>query len=333
MASGGGGNSGCGRDPEPDPPTSSMLGIRPAFVEVLEDDGPVVGRYLYTEVVMMWNLTKINKYLSTNEQCVAFAEENELVHSQKQCRTHRVPMKIAKSANKSFGSWCCSKESCKGKTKVPRNKGTFFENIKMDLVHLFYLLYAYSQKWSYYTAIHEDPYKENRQQCISRATINDWYNYCRETIVIYQRDKIQILAKIGGPGKIVQINESRFGKRKYNRGRLIEGNWVIGMIEDKSGDLRLEVCSDNIQSAEVLVPLIQKHVEIGTTIHINFWKVYDCLSQHGYIHKKVNQSDPDHPCVAEDGAYLYESLWRRNNIKYKKDPFMELIIAIKYVYK
>ncbi|XP_047518897.1 uncharacterized protein LOC125058782 [Pieris napi] len=331
------GNSLCGRDPVPEPSTSSissMLRRRPAFLDDSDDDdGPVVGRDLYTEeVIMMWNLTKIMKNLSTNEQCVAFAEENGLVHSQKECSKHRKPMKIAKSTNKSFGSWCCTKGNCRAKTKVPRNKGTFFENIKIDLVQVFYLLYAYSRKWSYETVIHEDPYKESRQQCISRPTISDWYSYCRETIVIYQMDRNQVEGKIGGPGKVVQIDVSKFGKRKFNRGRHIEGHWVIGMTEGKEV-LRLEVSQDNIESAEVLVPLIQKHVEVGTTIHTNFWKVYDCLSQHGYIHKKVFESDPDNPVVADDGSYFYEYLWRRYNVKHRKDPFMELIKAIKYAYK
>ena len=35
---------------------------------------------------------------------------------------------------------------------------------------------------------------------------------------------------IGGQGKIVKIDESKFGKRKYNKGRLVEGQWVLGGI-------------------------------------------------------------------------------------------------------
>ncbi|KAL0868253.1 hypothetical protein ABMA27_007784 [Loxostege sticticalis] len=329
--------------PEPVPSTSSA-GL---------DGGPGAPKVV---------LAKVIRKLGTNEQCVAFAEEQGLVSTQKTCRTHRTLMRLAKSTNKSFGSWCCTKGTCKTKSKISRTTGTFFENIKIELVHLFYLMYAFAQKWSYDTVINEDPYKEEKEKCLSRATINDWFNYCRESIVIYQMDKNECVGKIGGPGKIVQIDESKFGKRKYNRGRHIEGHWVLGMIEDGSEDLRLEVCPDNIRSAEVLVPLIKKHVEVGTTIHTDYWRAYDCLAEHGYTHKKVNHSDPDNPFVAEDGTHtqriesqwravkrffkkdnfnnvenfsdvILEYLWTRNLLKFKKDPFLgsRRLVPISYI--
>ena len=36
--------------------------------------------------------------------------------------------------------------------------------------------------------------------------------------------------KIGGPGLNVEIDESKFGKRKYKKGRVVEGSWVFGGI-------------------------------------------------------------------------------------------------------
>jgi len=39
------------------------------------------------------------------------------------------------------------------------------------------------------------------------------------------------LYEMGGPGHIVQIDDSKFGKRKYNKGKRVEGVWVFAMIE------------------------------------------------------------------------------------------------------
>lgn len=143
-----------------------------------------------------------------------------------------------------------------------------------------------------------------KQQCLSPNTITDWFTYCREVVVIYHIEKqLNYVGKIGGPGKVVQLDESKFGKRKYNKGRQIEGHWVLGLIEDGSEDLRIEVCPDNKRSAEVLVSLIKKHVLEVTTIHTACGRAYDCLPDHGFIHKKVNHSDPDNPFVAEDGTH------------------------------
>ncbi|CAF4891312.1 unnamed protein product [Pieris macdunnoughi] len=100
--------------------------------------------------------------------------------------------------------------------------------------------------------------RDETNLCFSRATITDWYSYCREVVVTYYLENQEVKGKIGGLGKIVQIGESKFGRRKYNKRRRVEGHWVLGMIEDGSEDKRLEVCPDNVRSAEVLVPLIKK---------------------------------------------------------------------------
>ena len=51
---------------------------------------------------------------------------------------------------------------------------------------------------------------------LSERTVIDWANFMREICSRYVNDHN---SPIGGPGKIVEIDESVFCKTKYNRGR------------------------------------------------------------------------------------------------------------------
>ena len=85
--------------------------------------------------------------------------------------------------------------------------------------------------------------------------------------------------KRGGPGLTVEIDESKFGKRKYNVGRLIEGQWVFRVICRETRDFFLVPVED--ESAETLLGVIQQYIEEGTTIISDCWKAYDCLEKEG----------------------------------------------------
>jgi transposase-like protein len=109
-------------------------------------------------------------------------------------------------------------------------------------------------------------------------------------------NKYQNEEKIGGSGHVVEIDECKIARMKYNKGRIIEGNWVLGMI-DLNGGFRLEICPDNSRSKETLLDLINKHVKKGTTIMTDCWKGYSGLTGDGFIHLTVNHKyhfiDPD----------------------------------------
>lgn len=50
--------------------------------------------------------------------------------------------------------------------------------------------------------------------------------------------------KLGGDGKIVEIDESKFGKRKYHRGHRVEGQWVFRGYERGSGRVFMVAVED-----------------------------------------------------------------------------------------
>lgn len=63
--------------------------------------------------------------------------------------------------------------------------------------------------------------------------------------------------KIGGNGVIVEIDEAKFGRRKYNRGRLITGQWLFAGVERHTK--KMFIIPVPSRKAEVLLPLIEKH--------------------------------------------------------------------------
>lgn len=156
---------------------------------------------------------------------------------------------------------------------------------------------------------------------LASDTVVNWTNFCREVCLICLVDNSQ---KVGGPGVIVEIDECKMGKRKYNRGRVIYGQWIFGGIERESKKLFLVPVEE--RSKEHLLAVIQEWVLPGTTIISDCWKSYNCLADEGFQHLTVNHSqnfvDPD------TGAHTQniERAWRdlRGNVpKYgrAKDHF------------
>lgn len=121
---------------------------------------------------------------------------------------------------------------------------------------------------------------------LSKKCVRSLFKEIRERIA----EDIKTCDKIGGPGTIVEIDEAKFGKRKYNRGRLVDGSWVIGGVQRNSNKCFLAVCPQNRRNAVVLLPIIKQYVAPGTLIITDKWKAYVNLGNHGYIHEDVNHS-------------------------------------------
>ena len=123
---------------------------------------------------------------------------------------------------------------------------------------------------------------------VAAQTVVDWYNIIRDICAQYFIDHPAI---IGGPGVEVEIDESKFGKRKYNRGRQVEGHWVFGGTERITGECFLVEVEH--RDAATLIPLIQHHIRPGSIIYSNEWKSYTSITATtGMLHETVNHSLP-----------------------------------------
>ncbi|XP_072750620.1 uncharacterized protein [Anoplolepis gracilipes] len=93
--------------------------------------------------------------------------------------------------------------------------------------------------------------------------------------------------KLGGPGRIVEIDEAKIGYRKYNRGRLLKGQWIFGEYEPNSKKVIIPV-EDRME--KTLLACIKEWIMPRTTIMSDCWKSYNCLDNEDFQHLTVNHS-------------------------------------------
>ena len=88
---------------------------------------------------------------------------------------------------------------------------------------------------------------------------------------------------MGGPGKIVELDESKLGKRNCHR---VEGQWVFGGVERGTGKCFMVP----VKTRDRATPIIKNWILPGKTIISDCWIAYDCLANEGYTYLKVNHS-------------------------------------------
>lgn len=123
---------------------------------------------------------------------------------------------------------------------------------------------------------------------------------------------------IGGENIIVEIDECKLAKRKYNRGHHVEGVWVIGGVE-KTPDRRVFFQAVERRDAETIEGIISRHVSPGSIIRTDKWKGYCFLgSSQVYSHQTVNHStcfkDPQTGCHTN----TIEGMWSALKLKISK---------------
>ena len=96
--------------------------------------------------------------------------------------------------------------------------------------------------------------------------------------------------KIGGLGIVVEIDETKLGKRKYNRGHRVEGVWIVCGVE-RTKEKRYFAIEVNNRDAPTISNIIDKYVARGSIIYTDKWKAYlKACSQLGYVHLTENLS-------------------------------------------
>ena len=214
---------------------------------------------------------------STEANCMQFLYDMKILRTHQQCSTCRQTMKLKECATTLYREGCCWKCPC-GRTTSPR-VGSVLQSSNVAYSEFVKIMSSFAEGKSVKAAAGQGNLGEN--------TVRRFFNKIHEQIA----EEISTSTKIGGVGTVVEVDEAKFGKRKYGRGRLVEGTWILGGIQRGNNACFLAPCPGNKRDEPTLVALIQQFVLPGTTIITDGWKAYCNLGNYGYVHTDVNHSE------------------------------------------
>jgi transposase-like protein len=284
------------------------------------------------------------KLFSNEKECIDYLLHRNVFYSLLDCTFCHQPMKRYPDK----GEFRCNRTNCEKRgARYSIRIGTFFYGSKMDCRDILLLALLWLSKASVETA-----------QFLSgnaHQTVSTFYGHFRQLISSALNEEDQI---IGGNGIIVEVDETKLGKRKYNCGHRVDGIWVVVGIERlNNGKIFLVPVQD--RSSETLSQIISDHIIPGSEIHTDLWKGYNGIGDMGYTHFTVNHSQnfvdpysgactntveglnsglkrrilPRNRTSNHIGEHLGEYVWRRQNKDRLWDAFINAIKDVHYEFE
>ena len=192
--------------------------------------------------------------------------------------------------------------------------GTFFYNAHLSLFTVLWVL------WGFCEGFHNSWFI--RHLGLSTVTVTDWLKFCREVCMVCIEGSSR---RIGGFGTIVEIDESKFVKRKYHRGKAkVCEEWVLGGVCRETGECFMVIVPN--RTKETLQKYIKRYVKEGSVIITDCWAAYNDLSAMvndnnetmDYVHYTVNHSETYVDPVTGAHTNTIEGMWahvKRNSPK------------------
>lgn len=171
----------------------------------------------------------------------------------------------------------CSRDTCKYHISLFKN--SLFYRHRIPCCRILQLAYYWLSGMKSTTAV--------TLSGLTKNTIASYYQIFRD-LVATSMDVED--CQIGGEGVIVEIDETKMGKRKYNRGHRVEGVWVVGGVE-RTPERRVFLVVVENRNAETMRDIITRHVRGGSIIYTDMWRGYNWIDDSDrYQHHTVNHS-------------------------------------------
>ena len=169
---------------------------------------------------------------------------------------------------------CSWKKSCGIKYHIW--EGTIFYKSKLNKLKLLKIIQLWLQK-------------------LNNKTIAWFFDLSRNSVnkILTKLSKVLVpnyyknLEQIGGNGTIVEIDESKFRKRKYYRKHAVDGVWVLGMVE-RTEKRRIILLAIDDRAKSTLAEKITSKIEKQSILYTDCWKGYSGIDRMGFTHQKEN---------------------------------------------
>lgn len=243
---------------------------------------------------------------SSISNCVEYLQLHGVLPLVVNCNTCGQPATMSKD----YTSWRCQKTTkVKLGHKLKISKCAFYQSIKTDTwLSNSNLTVIQICNFCVHYLLLNPPHQKfiAKEMTLTPHTVVDWSSFIREVLVYWCVQNSSEL--LGGPGTVVEVDETKFGRRKYHKGRLITGQWVFGGIQRDNKHLFMETVAD--RSKQTLLSIIKRRIAPGTTIISDCWKSYNCLQDEGTnnIIKTINSRINHHPsfrfCTLDCESFL-----------------------------
>jgi transposase-like protein len=179
----------------------------------------------------------------------------------------------------------CGKAGC-NRQNVTIRAGSIFYGSRLSCRKLMKLARSWLQGESRNATV--------RSTKVNKETVTTWFMAFRELVASSLRETSE---KIGGEGTVVQVDETKLGKRKFHCGHRVEGVWVVCGIEMGTAERRAFCVQVETRDNETLHDVIRKNVIEGSEVWTDGWKGYcgvseSCSVRHSVVNHSLHFKDP-----------------------------------------
>jgi hypothetical protein len=201
-------------------------------------------------------LLELQHLFNSEDRCITYLRQMGIFYTEMKCDGCHSDMEYNISRQK----FRCPSRRCRKEKTVRTN--SFFQDSKLPCRQILSLAYWWLLKL---------PQKsiETVTNCDSK-TVQAYLGYFRQLVGQSLDDED---CQIGGHNIVVEVDESKFSRRKYNRGHAVDGAWILGGVE-RTDAKRLFLTQVPDRSASTLLDILAKHVHPGSTVMTDLWRGY-----------------------------------------------------------